>query len=72
MSRDRLEYTALGLLLETSDEDYDLVQPLEVLVVAKGLDSAGHVCYWVIKTPDLTNVEAAGMALFGLNVAQKS
>lgn len=66
------EYTALGLPLGTSDEEYDLVQPLEALVIVKGLDSRGKVCHWVIKTPDLLNVEAMGMAMWGYEVARTS
>jgi hypothetical protein len=66
------EFTVLGMPLDSSDEDYDLVQPLEALVVVKGLDSGGRVCYWAVKTPDLANVEAMGMAMFGYEVARKS
>lgn len=67
-----VELTALGLKLDDSDSDYDITQPLEVLAVVKGLDSRGQVCHWVIKTPDLTNVEAWGMAMFGAKVASES
>lgn len=67
-----IEYSALGLPLDTTDEDYDLVQPVVALVVVKGLDSDGKLCYWAIKTPDLSNVEAMGMAMFGYEVARKS
>jgi hypothetical protein len=68
---EQVEFKALGLTLErTPDEDYDLVQPLEVLVVVKGLDSEDHVRYWAIKTPGLMNVEARGMADFALEVAR--
>lgn len=67
-----IEYTALGLSLETSDEDYDLIQPLEALVIVKGLDSRGKMCHWVVKTPDLLNVEAMGMAMWGYEVARNS
>jgi hypothetical protein len=66
------EYTVLGLPLDSRDEDYDLVQPLEALVVVRGLDSADQVHHWAIKTPDLTNVDAMGMAMFGYEVAKKS
>jgi hypothetical protein len=69
---DRPDLTALGLQLDSSDDAYDIAQPLEVLAVIKGLDSKGSVCHWVIKTPDLTNVEAMGMAMFGYEVARKS
>lgn len=66
--------TALGLPLETTgnEEDYDVAQPLSVLVVVKGLDSGGKLVYWAIKTADLSNVEAQGMALFALDVARGS
>jgi hypothetical protein len=67
-----VDLTALGLPLDTSDDDYDIVQPLEVMAVVKGLDSRGEVCHWAIKTPDLTNVEAWGMAMFGAKVASES
>lgn len=67
-----MEHTALGLLLDTTDEDYDIAQPLEVLVVVKGLDSHDKVCYWTLKSPDLSNVEAMGMSMFGYEVAKDS
>ena len=67
-----IEYTALGMPLETSDEAYDLIQPIEVLVVVKGLDSRGKMCHWVVKTPDLLNVEAMGMAMWAYEVARNS
>jgi hypothetical protein len=69
---DRPDLTALGLQLDSTDDAYDITQPLEALVVVKGLDSKGKVCHWVIKTPDLTNVEAMGMAMFGYEVAKNS
>jgi hypothetical protein len=67
-----VEYTALGLPLDSRDEAYDVVQPLEAVVIVKGLDSDDAVRYWTIKTPDLTNVEAMGMAMFGYEVARNS
>ena len=67
-----IEYTALGLPLDTTDDDYDLVQPVEALVIVKGLDSRGKMCHWAVKTPDLSNVEAMGMAMWGYEVARKS
>lgn len=67
-----IKYTAFGLTLEADDEDYDLTVPMEVVAVVKGLDSAGKVSYWVIKTPDLSNIEAWGMSLFGARVAERS
>jgi hypothetical protein len=66
------EYTALGLPLDSRDEAYDITQPLEAVVIVKGLDSEDAVRYWVLKTPDLPNVEAMGMAMFGYEVARKS
>ena len=72
MSAPTVEFTALGLPLDTSDEDYDIVQPVEALVIVKGLDSRGKLCHWTLKTPDLSNVEAMGMAMFGYEVARKS
>lgn len=67
-----MEHTALGLPLYTADDNYDISQPLEALVVVKGLDSAGKLCHWALKTPDLTNVEAMGMAGWGYEVAKNS
>lgn len=55
-----VEYAALGLPLDTTDEDYDIAQPVEALVIVKGLDSQGKLCHWVLKTPDLSNIEAMG------------
>lgn len=66
-----IEFKALGLDLGlTPGESYDLVQPLEILLAVKGLDSEDEVRYWVIKTPGLTNMEARGMADFALEVAR--
>jgi hypothetical protein len=66
------EFTVLGMPLDTSDEDYDIAQPVEALVIVKGLDSRGKMSHWALKTPDLLNVEAMGMAMFGYEVAKKS
>jgi hypothetical protein len=68
------EMTALGLPLctEGNEAEYDIVQPLTALVVVKGIDSRGKVVHWTIKTEDLSNVEAMGMALFALDVARGS
>ena len=63
-------FSAFGLPLDMGD--CDLSQPLEALVVVKGLDSRGKVCHWATKTPGLTNVEAMGMAMWGYEVARKS
>lgn len=67
-----VEYTALGLPLDTTDDDYDIAQPVVALVVVKGLDSDGKLVYWALKTADLSNVEAMGMAMWGYEVARKS
>ena len=72
MSTPVIAYTALGLPLDTADEAYDIVQPVEALVIVKGLDSSGKLCHWVLKTPDLLNVEAMGMAMWGYEVARES
>jgi hypothetical protein len=72
MSAPTVTYAALGLPLDTSDEDYDIAQPVEALVIVKGLDSRGKLCHWTLKTPDLTSVEAMGMAMWGYEVAAKS
>jgi hypothetical protein len=66
------EFAALGLPLDLTDGDYDIAQPVEALVIVKGLDSRGRLCHWALKTPDLSNVEAMGMALWGYEVARKS
>jgi hypothetical protein len=68
------DLTALGLPLCTEDneDEYDIVQPLSALVVVKGIDSRSKVVHWVIKTEDLSNVEAMGMAMFALDVARGS
>lgn len=67
-----LEYTVLGLPLEAGDEVRDLAQPVEALVVVKGLDSQGKMCHWAVKTPDLSSVEAMGMAMWAYEVARNS
>ncbi len=73
MSDGQVEFKALGLDLElTPGEEYDLVQPLEILLVVKGLDSEDSVRYWVIKTPGLTNIEARGYADWALEVVRGS
>jgi hypothetical protein len=69
---DAVEYTALGLPLDSRDEAYDIVQPLEAIVIVKGLDSHDDVRYWTLKTSGLPNVEAMGMAMWGYEVARKS
>jgi hypothetical protein len=69
-----IELSVLGLPLCTdgNEADYDIVQPLCALVVVKGIDSAEKVAYWVLKTEELSNVEASGMALFALDTARNS
>jgi hypothetical protein len=67
-----IEYTALGLSLDSRDEAYDVAQPLEAVVIVKGLDSDDQVRYWAMKTPDLPNVEAMGMAMWAYEVAKNS
>ena len=67
-----MEYSVLGLPLDTPGEDYDVVQPLEALVVVKGLDSRGKLCHWTFKTSDLLNVDAMGMAMWAYEVAKNS
>ena len=68
------DLTVLGLPLDTTgnEDEYDIVQPLCALVVVKGIDSDGKVVHWTLKTTDLSNVEAQGMALFALDVARGS
>jgi hypothetical protein len=67
-----VEFKALGLDLElTPGEEYDLVQPLEILLVVKGLDSEDNVRYWAVKTPGLTKIEARGYADYALEVARR-
>jgi hypothetical protein len=52
------EETVLGMPVAVSD---DLGQPLGAVLVIKGLDLAGQVCYFIAKTPDVTHTEAVGM-----------
>ena len=66
-----MDFTALGLPLET-DEDFDLEQPLEALVVVKGLDKSGRVSHWAVRTPGLSNIEIMGMSIWALDVARGS
>jgi hypothetical protein len=63
-------FSAFGLPLDM--DDCDLSQPLEALVVVKGLDSRGKVCHWLAKTADLTMIEAWGMAAWAAEEARKS
>ena len=72
MTAQAVKFAALGLPLDTSDEDYDIALAVEALVIVKGLDSRGKLCHWTLKTPDLSNVEAMGMAMWGYEVARKS
>jgi hypothetical protein len=72
MTTPPVEYTALGLPLDTTDEACDIAQPIVALVVVKGLDSDGRLVYWTLKTPDLSNVEAMGMAMWGYEVSRNS
>jgi len=50
--------TILGMPVQVND---DLQQPLGAVVIVKGLDDQGDVCYWIHKTDDIHCVEAAGM-----------
>jgi len=43
--------------------EHDIAQPLAAVVCIKGLDEAGHVCYWSRATEGLSTTEAQGMAL---------
>lgn len=61
------EWKLLGL--EVDEPTDDLAQPLEVAAVVKGLDSAGHVAYWTVKTPDVQNIEVLGMMTWAADVA---
>ena len=65
------DFTALGLPLMGS-EDHDIIHPMEIILVVKGLDSEDNVRYWVIKTEDLMNIEARGMLDFGLQILRTS
>jgi hypothetical protein len=64
-----MDWRMLGLEIEP---DPDLVQPLEIAAVIKGLDSEGKVCYWTAKTRDVMNVEVLGMMTWGADVALRA
>jgi hypothetical protein len=64
-----MDWRLLGLEVEP---DEDLVQPLEIAAVVKGLDSAGHVSYWTVKTPAIMNAEVLGMMTWGADVALRA
>lgn len=66
-----IDWAALGLPLQHNIDEYDMVIPLEVLVVARGLDAGDNIRYWMIKTPHLHNTEARNMANFALEVCKK-
>lgn len=54
------EETVLGMPLAPG-ELHDLAQPLEAVVVIKGLSETGETSYWSTSTPDLNTVECLGM-----------
>jgi hypothetical protein len=63
--------TCCGLpLADPDDPEIDIGQPLEALVVIKGLSKDGRVSYWTVKTPDLHVVEAWGMAMFAVKTCE--
>jgi hypothetical protein len=64
-----MDLTVLGLPLET-DSDFDLEQPLEAVVVVKGIDKSGGISHWAARTPGLSNIEITGMAMWALDVAR--
>jgi hypothetical protein len=55
-----MDVTVAGLTLEGEN---DIVHPIGAVVVIKGLDAAGEVCYWSRSTDGLTLTEALGMAV---------
>lgn len=63
-----MDLSVMGLPLES---DMDCVQPLSALVIVKGLDALGDVCYWTSTTEGLTSVEAWGMAEFAAHTARE-
>lgn len=65
-----MDATVFGLKLDTSDDAYDIAQPLEAVTVVKGLDSDGEIHYWTAKTSSLTTIEARGMLDWALEVAR--
>jgi hypothetical protein len=59
--------TVLGMPLDVSDDALIAsVQPLEALVVIKGLDSGGDVVYCTAATKGLQSVECLGMAEYAV------
>jgi hypothetical protein len=58
--------SALGLMIDCPD---DMVQPLEIAMVVKGLDDQGKISYWTCSTPNLMSVEILGMMTWGADVA---
>lgn len=57
------EWTVMGIPLEHQDEEtFDIAQPVDALVVVKGFDSHGELHFWGMKTANLGNMEARGMA----------
>ncbi len=62
-----ISWTLLGLEVES---ETDLVQPLEIAAVIKGIDDDGKIAYWTVSTPDLLSVEIIGMMTWGADVAR--
>jgi hypothetical protein len=63
---------ACGLSLDTTDEAYDIVQPLEALVILKGLDSDNAVKYWIVKTDGLEAMDSWAMAEWAAEVSKRT
>lgn len=69
MSDSKLDMTVLGLKLDA--EDNDLSQPLEALVIVKGLDTDGELSHWIISTDGLNPIEGLGMARYAMKLIEK-
>lgn len=55
---------ALGLELNYREDDFLTVSPINVLVVAEGMDSDGDTTYVVMHTPGMTSVSAGALVNF--------
>jgi hypothetical protein len=61
------DHTILGMPLDVADDDLIAsLQPLCGMLIVKGLDEQGNVCYATAATGALSTVECLGMARYAV------
>lgn len=62
------DWSLLGMDLAVGAND--LQQPLDAIVVVKGLDADDQIAWWIARTADLNDMEAEGMLRWTLRQIQ--